>query len=91
MSECEHELGQCIQDKGGGYAEYYCRLCGAQLYVWYGPLSAEGLARGELEHEVFLRLRMGRPTDTPIVKTALSMKTISELEDILRRMKEAGR
>ncbi len=49
------------------------------------------MTREELETEVFKRLRIGQPGDTPIIKDALKRKPTKDLEDILNRMKAAGR
>ena len=49
------------------------------------------MTKEELEEEVFKRLRFGKESDKPLVRDALKQKTTTELEDILKRMKEAGR
>lgn len=91
---CRHELGQVIEDKGAGAATAYCRLCGIRLYVRYGPLEAEDMGRLDLEEAVYQGLRFG-PKDGPlarsVVRDAIKLKPTAQLEDIHRRMKEAGR
>lgn len=91
MSECKHILGSCINDSGNGQAVFNCLLCGVKLYAWYGPVSADGLDRDKLENEIFKRLHIGQPSDIPVVRKSLQMKTTPQLEDLLKRMKEAGR
>lgn len=51
----------------------------------------DDMPRDELEEEVFKRLRIGRPSDIAIIRDAIKLKPTNELEDILKRMKEAGR
>lgn len=49
------------------------------------------MQRAQLEEEVYQRLLVTRASDEPIIRDALKLKTNAELEDILKRMKEAGR
>ncbi len=45
----------------------------------------------DLEEEVFKRLRIGKESDIAIIRDAIKLKPTGDLEDILHRMKEAGR
>jgi len=47
--------------------------------------------RQELEQEVLKRLPETRPAQVDMLRDAMKLKTTVQLEDILKRMKEAGR
>jgi hypothetical protein len=47
--------------------------------------------RKQLENEVFKRLQITAPAHLSIIRKDLKLKSTGELEDILERMKKAGR
>jgi hypothetical protein len=51
----------------------------------------EKLTRERLEQLVIDKLQNVTPQDIPLLKDALSRRTALWLEDLLKRMKEAGR
>lgn len=53
--------------------------------------QGEMTTRKQLEETVYERLLITKPSDEPIIQDALKLKTNTELKDILKRMKKAGR
>lgn len=51
----------------------------------------EKLTRDQLEQKIIDKLQNVTPRDVPLLKDALSRRTTAWLEDLLARMKEAGR